>query len=66
MQALGRGLLLLGRTRTQEETLARIDAVTPDAVMDLARRLLTASPSAAVVGRGAQTLIAQIGGQAHG
>ena len=66
MQALGRGLLLLGRTRTQEETLARIDAVTPDAVMDLARRLLTASPSAAVVGRGAQALIAQIGGQAHG
>ena len=62
MQALGRGHLLLGRVRTPEETLARIEAVTPDAVMDLARRLLGQKGSAAIVGRGAEALLARIGG----
>ena len=42
MQALGRGHLLMGHVRTPEETLSRIEAVTPDAVMELARRLLGA------------------------
>lgn len=66
MQALGRGHLLLGRVRTPEETLARIEAVTPDAVMDLARRLLGQKASAAIVGRGAQALLARIGGENRG
>ena len=66
MQALGRGHLLLGRVRTPEETLARIEAVTPDAVMDLARRLLGQTASAAIVGRGAEALLARIGGENRG
>ena len=60
--ALGRGHLLLGRVRTPEETLSRIEAVTPDAVMELARRLLGQKASAAIVGRGAEALLARIGG----
>ena len=60
--ALGRGHLLLGRVRTPEETLSRIEAVTPDAVMELARRLLGQKGSAAIVGRGAEALLARIGG----
>ena len=62
MQALGRGHLLMGRVRTPEETLSRIEAVTPDAVMELARRLLGQKGSAAIVGRGAEALLARIGG----
>ena len=53
MQSLGRSLLLYNRLRTPEETLAKIDAVTMDSMMDLARRILSAKPSAAVVGRDA-------------
>ena len=66
MQALGRGHLLLGRVRTQEETLARIEAVTPENVMSLARRLLAQKPSAAIVGRDAQKLLTKIGGDLLG
>ena len=62
MQALGRGHLLMGHVRTPEETLSRIEAVTPDAVMELARRLLGQKGSAAIVGRGAEALLARIGG----
>lgn len=62
MQALGRGQLLMGHVRTPEETLSRIEAVTPDAVMELARRLLGQKGSAAIVGRGAEALLARIGG----
>lgn len=54
MQALGRGLLLLGRAVTPEETIEKIERVTIDDVNEAARRALTATPCLAVVGRNAQ------------
>ena len=56
MQAMGRMTLLLGRPSEPQETIAKIEAVTMDKVMDCARRILTADPCIAVVGRGAETL----------
>lgn len=56
MQAMGRMTLLLGRPSEPEETIAKIEAVTLDKVMDCARRILTPEPSVAVVGRGADKL----------
>lgn len=54
MQALGRGLLLLGRAVTPEETIGKIERVTIDDVNEAARRTLTAAPCLAIVGRNAQ------------
>lgn len=62
MQSLGRGLLLFDQTRTPEETLRKIDAVSMESVMTLAQRLLSAKPSAAIVGKGAQRYLERIGG----
>ena len=56
MQAMGRGLLLLGKSVTPAETIARIEAVTMDHVMDKARRMLDAAPCGAVVGKGADEI----------
>ncbi len=53
MQAMGRGLLLLGRSITPEETIARIEKVTMEHVMDKARLVLEKEPCMAVVGKGA-------------
>ena len=61
MQSIGRGLLLLGRTRQPEETLAKIEAVTKDDVMAIAARVLGAKPSASIVGKDAQKYLAMIG-----
>lgn len=66
MQSLGRGVLLFGKTRTPEETLQKIDAVTMESVMDIARRLLSARPSAAIVGKEAQRYLDCIGGALNG
>lgn len=54
MQAMGRGLLLLGKAVTPEETIEKIERVTIDDVNEAARRTLTAAPCLAVVGRDAQ------------
>ena len=54
MQSLGRSLLLFNRLRSPEETLAKIEAVTMENAMELARQILSATPSAAVVGRDAK------------
>lgn len=54
MQAMGRSLLLLGQAVTPEETIAKIERVTKDDVMATARRILTADPCIAVVGKGAE------------
>ena len=62
MQSLGRGLLLFNKTRSPEETLSKIDAVTMDSTMALARKLLSAPASAAIVGRDAQKYLECIGG----
>ena len=56
MQAMGRMTLLLGKPSEPQETIEKIEAVTMDKVMDCARRVLTADPCVAVVGRGAETL----------
>ena len=56
MQAMGRGLLLLGKSITPDETIARIEAVTMDHVMDKAKRILTAEPCIAIVGKGAEEI----------
>ncbi len=54
MQAMGRSLLLLDKAVTPEETVRRIEAVTFDSVMAIARDSLTASPCIAVAGKGAE------------
>ena len=66
MQSLGRGMLLFNKTRTPEETIAKIDAVTMDSVMDIANRILCAQPSAAIVGRDAEKYLNYIGGGLNG
>ena len=66
MQSLGRGMLLFGKTRTPEEVIAKIDAVTMEDTMALARKLLCGEPSAAIVGKNAQKYLKGIGGICHG
>ena len=63
MQSIGRSLLLLGRPVPPEETLAKIDAVTPEDVLRVGRQALAGTPSAAVVGRDAARFLAMIGGE---
>ncbi len=62
MQSIGRGMLLHGKMRTPEETLAKIDAVTPERVMDVASRIFSAQPSAAFVGSNAEACLPLVGG----
>ncbi|MDD3412056.1 MAG: pitrilysin family protein, partial [Eubacteriales bacterium] len=54
MQSLGRGMLLLGRVNTPDETLAKIEAVTPEDVRRIAEQTIGQPSSAGIVGRGAQ------------
>ncbi len=61
MQSSGRRLLLLNATRTESETIERINALRFDAVNDLMRQILTAPNSLALVGRGAQKIAREIG-----
>lgn len=56
MQAMGRSMLLLGESVTPEETVAKIEKVTMDDVMDTARGILNAEPCIAVVGKGAEKI----------
>ena len=56
MQGMGRSTLLRGRPTTHEETIARIEALTIEKVMDTARRVLTQQPCIAIVGKGAEAL----------
>ena len=66
MQALGRAMLLQNRVRSHDEILSLIDAVTLPDVLALARRTLSATPSAAVVGRRAETYLPKVGGNLRG
>lgn len=54
MQSLGRGMLLLGRVNTPDETLAKIEAVTQEDVRRIAEQTIGQPSSAGIVGRGAQ------------
>ena len=54
MQGLGRSTLLRGKPLSHEATLAAIEAVTMDKVMEAAKQVLTAKPCIAIVGKGAE------------
>ena len=54
MNAAGRRLLLLNRTRSEEEVIQAIDSLTFEGVNELARELLSVEPSVALVGKGAE------------
>ena len=54
MQGLGRSTLLRGKPLSHEATLAAIEAVTIEKVMEVAREVLTAEPCIAIVGKGAE------------
>ena len=56
MQGMGRSTLLRGKPTSHEETIARIEDVTIEKVMDAARRVLTQEPCIAVVGKGTEKL----------
>ena len=54
MNAAGRRLLLLNRTRSEEEVIRAIDGLTFEGANELAKELLSAEPSVALVGKGAE------------
>ena len=56
MQGLGRSTLLRGKPLSHEATLAAIEAVTMEKVMEVAREVLTAEPCIAIVGKGAESM----------
>ena len=60
MQSNGRRLLLMDATRTETETIDRINAVQYDAVNALMRETLTAPNSIALVGKGVKKIAAQL------
>ena len=53
MSAIGRGLLLLPHIQSEDEVLAKIDAVTMEDTMRVARAVFGGDNAASVVGRGA-------------
>ena len=57
MQSLGRGMLLFNKTRTPEETIAKIDAVTQEDAERVAREVLTGAFSRAFVGKNIDKLL---------
>ena len=61
MQSNGRRLLLMNTTRTETETIDRINAVRFDAVNALMRQILTAPNSVALVGKGVEKIAEKIG-----
>jgi predicted Zn-dependent peptidase len=50
MSRLGKGELLYDELLTVDDLLARVDAVTPDAVREIAKELLARPMSLAVIG----------------
>jgi predicted Zn-dependent peptidase len=56
MHALGRRLLLLNKTRSEDEAIARVMAIDFEATNKLLRDVLTTEPAVAVVARGAEGL----------
>ena len=60
MNAAGRRLLLLNRTRSEEEVIRAIDGLTFEGANELAKELLSAEPSVALVGKGAEKALDNI------
>jgi predicted Zn-dependent peptidase len=56
MQSTGRRLLLMNTTRTESETIERINAVSLDAANALMKQMLTAPHSVALVGKGVEDI----------
>ncbi len=56
MQGLGRSPLLRGQPKRHEETLADIERVTIEKVMEVARKILTLQPCIAIDGKGAENV----------
>lgn len=56
MHSAGRRLLLLNRTRTEAEALARVNEIDFSATNALMRKVLCEKPSLALVSRGAETM----------
>ena len=56
MNALGRRKLLLGSTQTETEVLDKVNAITYDQVMDIARTVFNSKVAYALVGKGADAL----------
>ena len=61
MQSNGRRLLLMNTTRTESETIDRINAVSCDEANALMKQMLTAPHSIALVGKGVEKLAGKIG-----
>ena len=66
MQSIGRSLLLRNEINSPEEILEKIDAVTPEMVLELAKRILSAKPSAAIVGKNAEKILALLEDENNG
>ncbi len=60
MNSAGRRLLLLNRTRTETEVIDKINALTFGGVNDMARQILSAEPSIALVGKDAEAAIERL------
>ena len=56
MQSIGRRMLLLNTTRTESETIDRINAIQYDEVNALMAQILTSPHSASLVGRGVEAI----------
>ena len=56
MQSAGRRLLLLGTTRSEDEVIAKVNALDFDSTNELMSRILGAEPSCALVARGANSI----------
>ena len=61
MQSNGRRLLLMNTTRTETETIDRINAVTHEEANALMRKMLTAPHSVALVGKGVEGIAGKLG-----
>ena len=61
MQTNGRRLLLMNTTRTETETIDRINAVTFEAANALMKEMLTAPHSVALVGKGVEKIAKKLG-----
>ena len=61
MQSNGRRLLLMDVTRTETETIERINAVSRDAANALMKRMFTAPHSVALVGKGVDGIAGRLG-----
>lgn len=62
MQSIGRSMLLLERLTPPEDTLRKIEAVTMEDVLRVASAVLGDAPSAAIVGKNAETYLTMLGG----